>query len=115
LHHRLSEAQRENTRLEHQAHTFATTILRQEVEKAVSDERAKSERRVRKVQDDCELIKRELEREQVARKSARKAMEERLGEAEKKMVEMTKWVNERCWRDVTLTKRNDNELIVQGA
>jgi hypothetical protein len=90
LHHRLAEAQRENTRLQHQAHTFATTILRQEVDKAVSDERVRSERRVRKVQDDCELIKRELEREQVARKSARKAMEERLGEAEKKMAEMTK-------------------------
>ena len=64
------------------------TVLPREIQKAITQEQDKAERRVRKVQEQCESIKRELEREQVARRTGRKAMEESAREGERKIDEL---------------------------
>lgn len=59
-----------------------------EVATAVQAEQVKWEKKIQKVRDEGDLIKRELEKEKVQRRSARKAMEEKEVEVEKKMFEM---------------------------
>jgi hypothetical protein len=78
--------------MDRQAQRVVRTVLPQEIQKAVAVEQARADRRIRKVQEECELIKRELEREQVARRVGRKAMEEREREADKKVAELKKFV-----------------------
>ncbi len=60
----------------------------QEIQRAVAIEQANALVRIRNVQQECDLIKRELEREQVARRVQRKAVEERERDTEKKTAEM---------------------------
>jgi chromosome segregation ATPase len=79
--------------MQRQVLNYANTVLPQEIQQAVKAEQARGERRVRKVQEECGIIKRELEKEQVARKAVKKAMEERLSDAERKMADIQRWVH----------------------
>ncbi|KAK4684532.1 TRAF-interacting protein, partial [Tremellales sp. Uapishka_1] len=58
------------------------------VNNAVMAEQARSERKIRKVREECELIRRELEREQVARKAGKREREETERESRRKMTEL---------------------------
>ncbi|KAK8844040.1 hypothetical protein IAR55_006834 [Kwoniella newhampshirensis] len=53
------------------------TNFRREIKNAVDAERAKGDVRLGKVRDQCQALRRALEKEQVARKTQRKAVEER--------------------------------------
>ncbi len=70
--------------MDRQAQRVVRTVLPQEIQKAVAVEQARADRRIRKVQEECEL--------QVARRVGRKAMEEREREADKKVAELKKFV-----------------------
>ncbi|WWD21304.1 hypothetical protein CI109_105788 [Kwoniella shandongensis] len=61
------------------------SALRREIKKAVDAERARADANVRKAQEECEVMRRALDKEQVARRSGRKAMEERAQEYERSL------------------------------
>ncbi len=65
---------------------FTDVVLPREKQNAVLAEKAKAERKIRRVQEDCELIQRELEKERVSRRVALKAQGERDNQAEKKIL-----------------------------
>jgi Skp family chaperone for outer membrane proteins len=60
---------------------------------AVREEQSKNERKIKKVRDEMELIKRELEREQVARRAGKREREERDKENAKRIDELQRYVD----------------------
>lgn len=60
-----------------------------EIARAVQVEQARCERKVKKVQEDMERVKAELDKESVLRRTSRKEMHERLEAEERKTKEAT--------------------------
>lgn len=93
LQNRIADMNAEKNALTAQLHQLRTVGVPAAVLKAVKDEQARGERATKRVRDEMELIRRELEKEQVARRATRREREEREKEVEKKVEDMKRCVH----------------------
>ncbi|ORY33151.1 hypothetical protein BCR39DRAFT_521480 [Naematelia encephala] len=80
---------REKRMQEQRAQNILRDVVPLEIQRALAAEQAKTARQIRKIQEESDIIQRELEKARVAKKENRKAMEEREREMEKRIADAT--------------------------
>ena len=84
----LGGLRREKQELQTRLTDLIRVTIPNEVRKATEEERSKGERKAKKQVEESDLIRRELEREQVSRRVARKALEDSEKETKRKLAKM---------------------------